>query len=1171
MDLATPLLPGDPRQLGAFYLDGRLGAGGQGVVYEGYGPDGERVAVKALHGVSDRDRDLLRREVSAWRRVAPFCTTKVIDTDLDGRVPFVVSEYVAGPDLRQAVGEPDGRYRPEQLRRLAIGLATALVAIHRAGVVHRDLKPENILLGPDGPRVIDFGIAGVEELSTTGVVKGTLRYMPPERYRGRRGDAKVDVWGWGAVILFAATGRPAFDGETVPAIAEQVADHEPDTSMLEEPLRSLVARALSKDPADRPTSEDLLLGLAGGADLAEAAGKAVPAHAPADAARSRAELAEDVVAGLAPEAREVLPRVFLRLVAPGEHAEDTLRSAHRGEFVDDRTDAQAVEQVLRDFTRAGTLVWEGETVTLAGAALIRAWPRLRAWVETERAGLGVHQDLVGATRLWDGHGRRNGDLYHGTTLDRAQSWAAMGRRHLTLNLVERAFLDAAATQARRRSRFRALLSVVLAVLLVMAVGAAAVAVDQRRTVADQRDRAASAQIAGLAMSLRRTDPRLARRLAVAAWSVSGTTEAWSALLTLRHQLEDEVVKLPDFEPSLTDLDGTGRTMLAALGTRVGAWDVDTGRRIGSYTAASPVDRLDVSDDGRTVALRTARDRQTVVLDMPGLRPRNGDRYPAPGELDEGRIVLSRTGAYLAVTGSAGDAKGAAVWDTRTGRRVFEKADGTFLQPSFSTHETVFSMTGEDQVTWIDLTTGKKLAVPDLHRDSFVSAPVHFSPDGRMVVLQNDRGGRLAARHEGGGRDLEGPRDSPMSEMRFSHNGMYVASGFTVWKVSEFGTGEPIIQYETTQDECEARTIRFSSDDRELRCANSEGVLRSLDIAHFTRPAVAADRGYGTAAASRDGSTLALSASGTIEIWSTAPLAKRFELPPTDASRLGVGLKLSRDGRLLALGQEDSDEEIEIWDLDKRSRIGVLPESVPPTSQQGSDFARDLDFSPDNRALVRRQTERDAAVLKFWDLTTMKVIREIHEGAGSVEFRPDGKAVLAAPGPGLLEFPSGKVITGGAENVWSSRISSDGKTLYRHPESNSSRLLAFDARTMRRKGDGLRTGPLPAGGGSPPVAHTSDDRLVATPHGDSDGTEIKLWDLESRTQLGTALTGHLDFIETMTFSPDDSALISAGHDGRFVQYTIAPRLLAEELCAEAGALTEAEWEARIPNAPFRRTC
>ncbi|MFD0852071.1 serine/threonine protein kinase, partial [Actinomadura adrarensis] len=107
--MAAPLFPNDPRQLGAYYLDGRLGEGGQGVVYEGYGPGGERVAVKALHGMRDRDREMLRRETWAWQRVATFCTAKVLHADLDGPIPFVVSEYVPGPNLREAV-DRDGPY-----------------------------------------------------------------------------------------------------------------------------------------------------------------------------------------------------------------------------------------------------------------------------------------------------------------------------------------------------------------------------------------------------------------------------------------------------------------------------------------------------------------------------------------------------------------------------------------------------------------------------------------------------------------------------------------------------------------------------------------------------------------------------------------------------------------------------------------------------------------------------------------------------------------------------------------------------------------------------------------------------------------------------------------------------------------------------------------------------
>ncbi|MFE5325363.1 protein kinase [Embleya sp. NPDC056575] len=516
--------------MGAFYLDGRLGAGGQGVVYEGYGPDGTRVAVKALHRVGDADRENLRKEVRAWRRVEPFCTAKVLQDDIGGPVPFVVSEYVAGADLRRAVasGAPFG---PEELRRLAIGVATALVAIHRADVVHRDLKPENILLGPDGPRVIDFGIARVLVGSASaGLPMGTLRYMPPERYNGEPGDGKVDVWAWGAVILFAATGRDAFDGDSPAVLMLRVAGHHPDTSGLGEPLRSLVDAALSKDPEERPTSEELLLSLVGRADLAAAVKTAAGGGRRGPRDPSRAEIAEAVFARLDPEAQEAVSAVLLRLVAPGERAEDTLRSARRAEFADDRASDEAVDRVLREFTASGILIRDGDAVTLATAALIRSWPRLRTWVDAERQGLSIHQRLAEATRTWNDHGRRKGDLLQGTALDRARDWAATGRRLLPLNRTERDFLAAGAGLARRRSRNRTLLGGLLAILTVTAVLLGLLFASTRE---EARERRAAADSRALAQASRDTaalDPVQATMLAIAGYQTAPTQEARNQLL-----------------------------------------------------------------------------------------------------------------------------------------------------------------------------------------------------------------------------------------------------------------------------------------------------------------------------------------------------------------------------------------------------------------------------------------------------------------------------------------------------------------------------------------------------------------------------------------------------------------------------------------------------------------
>ncbi|WP_079023875.1 serine/threonine-protein kinase [Streptomyces scabiei] len=199
------LHPGDPLRIGVYRTERRLGAGGQGVVYEAYGPAGERVAVKvpspeslALPGAPAR----LAKEVAAARRVASFCTARVLDADTAGEQPYLVSEFVPGHNLGAAVRER-GPFRGDALVRLAMGLATAVAAIHGAGVLHRDLKPANVLIGPDGPRVIDFGLARTQEMTLTdGVAGGTYGYMAPEVLRGKPPTAAADVFAWAAVVLF---------------------------------------------------------------------------------------------------------------------------------------------------------------------------------------------------------------------------------------------------------------------------------------------------------------------------------------------------------------------------------------------------------------------------------------------------------------------------------------------------------------------------------------------------------------------------------------------------------------------------------------------------------------------------------------------------------------------------------------------------------------------------------------------------------------------------------------------------------------------------------------------------------------------------------------------------------------------------------------------------------
>ena len=193
-------------------------------------------------------------------KVARFCTAPILDSDTEADQPFVVTEFVAGPTLAEAVRE-HGALSGSELHALGIGVSSALTAIHRAGVVHRDLKPGNVLLSRFGPRVIDFGIARAADaltgLTDTGNLIGTPSYMAPEQLRGEPITPATDVFAWGAVLAFAGTGRPPFG--TVPeAIMYRVTLGEADLAGLDPQLSDLVRRALSKDPAARPTAQQLL-------------------------------------------------------------------------------------------------------------------------------------------------------------------------------------------------------------------------------------------------------------------------------------------------------------------------------------------------------------------------------------------------------------------------------------------------------------------------------------------------------------------------------------------------------------------------------------------------------------------------------------------------------------------------------------------------------------------------------------------------------------------------------------------------------------------------------------------------------------------------------------------------------------------------------------------------
>ena len=258
-----PLTSDDPAEIGGFRLRARLGAGGMGRVYLASTPGGRRVALKVVRPELGDDADFrsrFRQEIEAAQRVRGLYTAELLSADPAATPPWLVTAYVPGPSLQQAVAE-HGPMPPETVILLMAGVAEALQAIHAAGVVHRDLKPSNVLLAPDGPRVIDFGIARAAEatnLTQSGVAVGSPQFMAPEQIRGLASTPAVDVFALGAVAAFAVGGRAPFGEGHVAALMHRVLNEPPNLTGCSGPLRTLIERCLAKDAPDRPSPAEII-------------------------------------------------------------------------------------------------------------------------------------------------------------------------------------------------------------------------------------------------------------------------------------------------------------------------------------------------------------------------------------------------------------------------------------------------------------------------------------------------------------------------------------------------------------------------------------------------------------------------------------------------------------------------------------------------------------------------------------------------------------------------------------------------------------------------------------------------------------------------------------------------------------------------------------------------
>ncbi|MFB4317593.1 serine/threonine-protein kinase [Actinomadura sp. 21ATH] len=389
-------------RIGPYRLERLLGSGGMGVVHLARGPGGERVALKVMHAqwsAHPEYRERFRDEAEAARRVARFCTAAVLDASF-GEPAYLVTEYIEGETLSAALVR-DGVLDGGRLESVAVGTAVALGAIHRAGIVHRDLKPSNIILSPYGPKVIDFGIAQIEntEGRTGPFVFGTPPVIAPERFEGHRATVASDVFSWGCVVAYAGTGRWPYGSGALEVVHYRSTNRPPDLDGLDVRLAPLVRSALAPDPAARPTIAELLDEMTGsGLQITQAMNLADLPRPPDGEGGSEAPHAPQPVpvgAAFGPPGR------------PGTATERTRPPAsggapvHTGAAGPGLTVAQQEETAgRRRWPRRSVLALGAVAVAAAGAvaAAFLLWPEAAA----ER-GLVRHDDFSG--RYWWPEGR----------------------------------------------------------------------------------------------------------------------------------------------------------------------------------------------------------------------------------------------------------------------------------------------------------------------------------------------------------------------------------------------------------------------------------------------------------------------------------------------------------------------------------------------------------------------------------------------------------------------------------------------------------------------------------------------------------------------------------------------------------------------------------------------
>lgn len=816
-------------------------------------------------------------------------------------------------------------------------------------------------------------------------------------------------------------------------------------------------------------------------------------------ARGIAKRADEIYMSFTPEQQTIARRALLRLTQPGEGTEDTRRRATVAELIPVAGEEQAVEEVLRALVDARMLTTSGSSqagerwVDVSHEALIRGWPRLRGWLDEDRAGLLLHRRLTEASLDWERLARDEGVLYRGARLEEALEW----REHneSALNDLEREFLAAGeALRKREQAASRRRLQLTLgglAVALVLIGAGALYALRQSQIAGKERDVAFSRELAASANSQLANDPELSTLLAIEALDHRRTVQAEEALRLAVRELHPYIPLSGHNAPVLgAAFSPDGRLVATASedGT-AHTWSPETGQELSAFLGhTGPVNSVAFSPDGRLI-LTASEDRTSRVWDA------------ATGEArtvlfgHEGRVNSAAFSPDGRLVATASHDRTARIWNVVTGEEVIAFSGHTreVNSAAFSRNGDLVVTASPDQTARVwDSGTGEQVVVFTRHRDPVLSAA--FSPDGKFVVTASADGtARIWNAVTGEEKVVLLGHTAAVERAAFSSDGDLVitASEDRTVRVWEVATGEEVTALRGHTDLVESAA--FGADDRLVVTASRDGTARVWKLGG--QPTVTL-RGHAdeleSAAFSRDGRfVVTASVDGTARIWDAATGKTLIELRGHEGEVKSAAF--NNDSRRVVTGGEDTTARI--WDATTGKTLLQLK------GHEGEVEA--VAFSSDGRRVVTASEDETA---RIWDAATGKTMVELKGHSDQVEaaaFSGDGTRVVTASSDDTA-------------NIWEA---STGKKLTDFDEHEGDVEAA----------DITRDGRFAVSGG--------DDKTV------------RVWEAATGEEL-IVFRGHTDELQSTMFRSDGRFVVSASEDETALIYRCGLCVAFDELIEHA---------------------